>query len=426
MGQLTGWSRPATVPGGEIKMLSRPLRWAIILIGAAIALNYIDRGSVSVAAPLIKDEFGLTNERYGVIVSSFYWTYVPALALAGWLADRMSVRLLMALGVATWALATIGMGFVSTRLAGGVTGLLLLRLMMGLGEGVAFPCGSKLIARVPEGARGLANVSLSGGLALGPLIGTLAGGAMMQLWGWREMFIVFGLATLMWLVPWWMARKGIEEGEGRDETAPENAAPLAAVLREPTFWAITLLQLAGSYAFYFIVGWLPLWLVKARGFSIIDMSLLTSVFYVAQIIGGTLGAWVIDRAIRNGGDGSKWRRRTLFGAVAACVTGLLLLPDIEGWLPLIGLIAVTGFGYGPVPNLLFVIGQTMAGPASAGRWVGVQASLGNLSGVIGPVLTGIIVDAAGYRPAFIVTAGIVGAGTIIFGLVVRRIEPVRW
>jgi ACS family D-galactonate transporter-like MFS transporter len=189
------------------------LRWAIILIGAAIALNYIDRGAVSVAAPLIKDEFGLTNERYGVIVSSFYWTYVPALALAGWLADRMSVRLLMALGVATWALATIGMGFVGTGLAGGVTGLLLLRLLMGLGEGVAFPCGSKLIARVPEGARGLANISLSGGLALGPLIGTLIGGAMMQLWGWREMFIVFGLATLVWLVPWWLARRGIEEGE---------------------------------------------------------------------------------------------------------------------------------------------------------------------------------------------------------------------
>ena len=121
-------------------MLSGPLRWAIILIGAAIALNYIDRGAVSVAAPLIKDEFGLTNERYGVIVSSFYWTYVPALALAGWLADRMSVRLLMALGVATWALATIGMGFTGAGVAGGVTFLILLRLLMGLGEGVAFPC----------------------------------------------------------------------------------------------------------------------------------------------------------------------------------------------------------------------------------------------------------------------------------------------
>lgn len=407
-------------------MLSRPLRWAIILIGAAIALNYIDRGAVSVAAPLIKDEFGLTNERYGVIVSSFYWTYVPALALAGWLADKMSVRLLMALGVATWALATIGMGFVGTGLAGGVTGLLMLRLVMGLGEGVAFPCGSKLIARVPEGARGLANISLSGGLALGPLIGTLAGGIMMQLWGWREMFIVFGLATLVWLVPWWLARRGIEEGEGRYEESSTPAAPLGQVLRQPSFWAITVLHLTGTFALYFIVGWLPLWLVKARGFSILDMSLLTSVFYIAQIAGGSLSAWAIDRAIRNGGNGSKWRRRMLFASVGACVAGLLLLPDIQGWPLLVTLIAITGFGYGPVPNLLFVIGQTMAGPASAGRWVGAQTSLGNLSGVIGPVLTGIIVDAAGYRPAFVMTAAVVATGTMIFGLVVRRIEPVRW
>jgi MFS family permease len=407
-------------------MMSAQLRWAIILIGAAIALNYIDRGAVSVAAPLIKDEFGLTNERYGVIVSSFYWTYVPALALAGWLADRMSVRLLMALGVATWALATIGMGFTGTGLAGGVTGLLLLRLLMGLGEGVAFPCGSKLIARVPEGARGLANISLSGGLALGPLIGTLAGGAMMALWGWREMFIVFGLATLVWLVPWWLARRGIEEGEGRSEAVPEAAAPMALVLRQPSFWAVTLLHLSGTFALYFIVGWLPLWLVKARGFSIIDMSMLTAVFYVAQIIGGTLGAWAIDRAIRRGGDGSKWRRRMLFFGVGACVTGLLLLPEIQGWPVLVTVIALTGFGYGPVPNLLFVIGQTMAGPASAGRWVGVQTSLGNLSGIIGPVLTGIIVDAAGYRPAFLMTAAVVATGTLVFAVAVPRIAPVKW
>lgn len=407
-------------------MISAHLRWAIILIGAAIALNYIDRGAVSVAAPLIKDDFGLSNERYGLIVSSFYWTYVPALALAGWLADRMSVRLLMAMGVAIWAIATIGMGFVGTGVAGGVTGLLVLRLLMGLGEGVAFPCGSKLIARVPEGARGLANISLSGGLAVGPLIGTLAGGAMMELWGWREMFIVFGAVTLIWLVPWWLSRRGIEEGEGRHEATSQPAAPLSAVLRQPGFWAITLLHLSGTFALYFIVGWLPLWLVKARGFSIIDMSLLTSVFYIAQIAGGTLGAWAIDRAIRQGGDGSKWRRRMLFLSVAACVGGLLLLPDIQGWGALVALIAITGFGYGPVPNLLFVIGQTMAGPASAGRWVGVQTSLGNLSGVIGPVMTGIIVDTAGYQPAFWVTAAIVATGTLVFALAVPRVEPVRW
>ena len=401
-------------------MLSQPLRWAIILIGAAIALNYIDRGAVSVAAPLIKDDFGLTNERYGVIVSSFYWTYVPALALAGWLADRMSVRLLMALGVATWALATIGMGFV-----GGVTGLIVLRLFMGLGEGVAFPCGSKLIAKVPEGARSLANIALSGGLAVGPLVGTLAGGVMLKLWGWQAMFIVFGLVTLLWLLPWWLARKGIEEGEAK-VASQADAVPYAQLLRQPALWATTLLHLSATFPLYFFVAWLPLWLVKARGYSIIDMSLLTSVFYLAQLAGGTLAAWAMDRTIRAGGDGSAWRRRVLFASVAMCVAGLLLLPDVAGWPALLGLIALTGFGYGPVPNLLFVMGQTMAGPANAGRWVGFQTSLGNLSGVIGPVLTGIIVDAAGYRPAFIATAAIVALGTVQFLLIVRRVAPVSW
>jgi ACS family D-galactonate transporter-like MFS transporter len=232
---------------------------------------------------------------------------------------------------------------------------------------------------------------------------------------------------LVWLVPWWLARKGIEEGEGKGAAVEaEAAAPLSAMLRQPSFWAVTQLHLAGTFPLYFIVGWLPLWLVKARGYSIVDMSLLTSVFFVAQILGGTVGAWAIDRAIRAGGDGSAWRRNMLFAAVATCVVGLLLLPDIQGWPLLITVIALTGFGYGPMPNLLFVMGQTMAGPASAGRWVGVQASLGNLSGIVGPVVTGIIVDAAGYRPAFIMTAAIVALGALVFGLAVRRIEPVRW
>ncbi|WP_164156694.1 MFS transporter [Sandarakinorhabdus rubra] len=407
-------------------MISAPLRWAIILIGVAVALNYIDRGAVSVAAPLIKDEFGLSNERYGVIVSSFYWTYMPALALAGWLADRVSVRLLMALGVTIWASATIAMGFVGTGLAGGVTALMLLRLLMGLGEGVAFPCGSKLIARVPEGGRTLANISLSGGLAVGPLIGTLVGGALMEIWGWREMFIIFGAVTLVWLVPWWLARAGIEEGEGKGQPSLGPAAPIADVLRRGTFWSTSLLHMSGTFPLYFIVAWLPLWLVKVKGFNIIDMSLLTSAFYVAQILGGTIGAWAIDRAIRKGGDGSRWRRGMLFFGMGFCVLGLVLLPDVNDWPTLVTLIAITGFGYGPVPNLLFVMGQTMAGPASAGRWVGAQTSLGNLAGVIGPVITGIIVDAAGYQPAFWLTAAIVILGTLQFAILVPRIDPVDW
>ncbi len=390
-------------------MLSGPLRGAIILIGVAIALNYIDRGAVSVAAPLIKDAFALSNERYGVIVSSFYWTYVPALALAGWLADRMSVRLLMALGVATWALATIGMGF-----AGGVAALIGLRLLMGLGEGVAFPCGSKLIARVPEGARGLANVDVH---HLWPSYPVVAGAVVAGARRYR------GRQRASRRRPASGAAGPAAGRASRRRSASGAAGPAAglpaAVGPEPA-------ALCRHLSFVFHRRLAAVWLVKAKGFSLIDMSLLTALFYVAQLAGGSLGAWAIDRAIRAGGNGSAWRRGLLFAGVATCVAGLLLLPDVTGWPMLLAIIAATGFGYGPVPNLLFVMGQTLAGPASAGRWVGVQTALGNLSGIVGPVVTGLIVDAAGYRPAFLVTAAVVAAGTLVFAVAVPRIAPERW
>ncbi|WP_310496242.1 MFS transporter [Sandarakinorhabdus sp.] len=400
-------------------MGSAPLRLAIILIGVAIALNYIDRGAISVAAPLIKGELGLSNTDYGVIVSGFYWTYVPALALAGWLADRMSVHKLMAIGVGIWALATAGMG-----LAGGMVSLIALRLLMGLGEGVAFPCGSKLIAKVPEEARGLANVALSGGIALGPLIGALAGGLIMAQLGWRAMFVIFGLGTLLWLLPWATSRRGFEAvptGSAAENAAPPVAYPRLLLTRQ--LWGMCALHFTGTYVLYFFLAWLPLWLVKARGYSLVDMTLLTSAFYLMQALGGALGGWAADRAIRAGKPSSGVRQRQVMFCSLVCIAGLIVLPRTQGWEQLLACIVVTGFCYGPMPNLLFAMGQTIAGPASAGRWVGLQASIGNLAGITGPVITGVIVDQMGYGPTFVLTAAIAAAGVIGWLILVRRIAP---
>ena len=106
----------------------------IAMIGLMIGLNYIDRGALSVAAPLMQGELGLTATAYGLVVSAFFWAYVPSQILAGWLADRVSVHRLMAAGVAVWGLATVLTGFV-----GGLFSLVLLRLLMGLGRARPFP-----------------------------------------------------------------------------------------------------------------------------------------------------------------------------------------------------------------------------------------------------------------------------------------------
>src|SRR5213595_1877953 len=152
----------------------------VFLLGAAVFLNYVDRGAIGIAAPLMKGEIGLSEEAYGVAFSAFFWIYAPVQFFAGWLCDRFSVYRLMALGILLWAGSTLLIGF-----AGGFASLLVLRIMLGVGESISFPGSSKIIARhVPPERRGIANAAVAGGNALGPAAGTLAGGLILSEWGW--------------------------------------------------------------------------------------------------------------------------------------------------------------------------------------------------------------------------------------------------
>src|SRR3954468_12740457 len=162
----------------------------IMLLGMAIFLNYVDRGSLPTAAPVLKADLKLSTEDYGLAFSAFFWIYAPIQLFAGWLCDRFSVYKLLAAGILIWALSTLLTGFV-----GGFLSLFVLRIMLGIGESLAFPGSSKIIARhVPAERRGVANASLAIGIALGPAVGTLAGGLMVAHLGWRAMFLVFGAA----------------------------------------------------------------------------------------------------------------------------------------------------------------------------------------------------------------------------------------
>src|SRR5512144_507662 len=114
----------------------------VLLLGTAIFLNYVDRGALPTAAPALKSELRLSNEAYGLAASAFFWVYAPIQLFAGWLCDRFSVYKLLATGIAIWAASTLLMGFV-----GGFVSLFALRVMLGVGESLAFPGSSKIIAR---------------------------------------------------------------------------------------------------------------------------------------------------------------------------------------------------------------------------------------------------------------------------------------
>src|SRR5438270_12800678 len=153
----------------------------LTLLVIFVFINFIDRGNLSIAAPMLKDELGLSGSQLGVLLSAFFYTYALLQPVSGWLVDRVNVNWVMAGGFFLWSLATALTGIAHVFAA-----LFLIRLMLGVGESVAYPSYSKIIAlNFPEEHRGLANSVISAGLVLGPGFGMLMGGMLMARFGWR-------------------------------------------------------------------------------------------------------------------------------------------------------------------------------------------------------------------------------------------------
>ena len=398
-------------------MRPSPGRALVFLLGAAVFLNYVDRGAISVAAPLMKDALSLTAFEYGIAVSAFFWVYGPLQLVVGWLCDRFSVYRLLAWGVGLWAVATLLSGFVA-----GFVSLVVLRTLLGIGGSLAFPASSKIIAeQVPPESRGMANASVSIGIALGPALGTLAGGLILGAYGWRAVFILFGLVTLLWLLPWRLAT--------RSANVPSAAArrlkvPLKPLLRTWALWSMTIAHFASNYGFYFLLSWLPLYLVQSRGLSITQMTLLGTLAFAAQAVAAFAFGAISDRWTRSGRSEGAIRRWMMIGAQlvqAVAVMGILWADTnvtLAFWL------CVAGMATGSLSLNIFAIAQMFAGRTAAGTWVGFQNALGNFSGIFGPLITGWIVDRAGYDSAFVVCAAIVAAGGIWWVIGVPKIEQV--
>jgi MFS family permease len=395
-------------------------RALIFLLGAAVFLNYVDRGAVGIAAPLMQGDLGLSATEFGLVASAFFWIYGPVQLVVGWLCDRFNVYRLMTIGLLLWAAATLLMGFV-----GGFLSLLVLRVMLGVGESIAFPGTSKIIAQqVPPGRRGIANSAVSLGIALGPAAGTLAGGLILASWGWRPIFIVFGLVTLLWLIPWQATVRTLAT-PGADIEVNSQQEPLGALLSRWPLWSMSIAHIASNYGFYFLLIWLPNYLVKARGLDIGEMTLLATLGYVAQAFAAIgFGIWS-DRWTSSGRSEAMIRRWMMIVAQIAqgvAIIGVLLADSMIAvgiWL------VIAGIATGSLSLNIYAVAQMFAGPRAAGSWIGFQNAVGNsFSGILGPVITGVIVDAAGYDGAFYVAAAVAIAGGIWWILAVPRIAQV--
>ncbi len=395
------------------------LTWLVVLLAASVLLNYIDRGAIGIAAPSMKEELRFSATEFGTGVSAFFWAYAPLCLVMGWLCDRFCVYRVFALGVALWALSTALTGFVD-----GLAALIVLRVGLGIGEAVSFPGSSKIFAaQVPAHRRGIANAAVAAAIAFGPAVGSLAGGTILAMGGWRPIFWIFGLATLVWLIPWQLVTRPLQAGAFSQPSA--GRLELGKLMTIPTLWLMGGAHFLSNYGFYFLLTWLPLWLTKTMGYSIPMMTMLTTLGFVAQGVAAlAVGHWS-DRQVALGADEGPLRRRLMiFGHIATTVAiiGIYFSRgpwDLGVWLVLAGL------GTSQISTNLFAVAQIFSGPRAAGGWVGMQNALGNISGIVGPIATGLIVDyLGGFGWAFALAAGLAALGAAWWAWAVPEIRQV--
>jgi ACS family D-galactonate transporter-like MFS transporter len=391
----------------------------LVLLAISAFINYIDRGNLSIAAPLLKDELGISPSKLGFLLSAFFWTYACSQLFSGWLVDRLNVNWVFALGFTLWSGATAVTGMVHTFAA-----LFALRLLLGMSESVAYPSYSKIIAsNFSEEHRGLANSMISGGLLLGPGFGMLFGGLLMARFGWRPFFVILGLASMLWVVPWlkWMPSTNYA-AQAKSAGAPH----LFEFLRLRSAWGTFAGLFSGNYVSYFLITWLPYYLVRERHFSMNKMAKLGGIAYLLGAIFAIFCGWLSDRWIASGASPTLVRKTFTGGGLA--LAGLFIgLAEVSSTNACMAALILGVMSFGAVSSNVWAITQTLAGPVAAGRWTGFQNFVGNLAGIVAPWLTGFVLERTGHFSwAFIIMTAVALSGAASWFFIVGPVEPVVW
>jgi sugar phosphate permease len=436
-------SGAVAAPDRHDRPRGRNFRWAIIGVITLLAItNYLDRGNLSVAAPLIRKDLGLSATQMGVVLSAFVWPYAIMNLPTGWAIDRFGAKAMMALAAGAWSILAV-----LTGLARSVGTLIGLRAALGVSESPMFPAALKATdAWFPDREKAAAtSVYISAtqvGLAIAPPIAT----ALMLAFGWPTMFLIMGVLGFVALAGWLVLYRQPEDSRwvSADELAYIRAGQVAPdedvlVVREKptgrewaslfghaTTWVMVIGAFCLQYVFWFYITWLPSYLETAQHFTIKHAGLLAALPYIAGTVAVLLGGRISDRLIDRGMEPIRARKYTIAAGALLTAVALFATAFSRGQTIAVVLLTVGMFTYslssGPYWALATNVVSTPKLVASMGS---IQNFGGFLGGACAPVVTGVIVDRFGGFPiALTVTALLVLISAAMYGIVLRRRLPV--
>jgi MFS transporter, ACS family, D-galactonate transporter len=402
--------------------VSSSRRWSIVgLLFTASGINYLDRSSLAMALPLISAEFKLDPRQEGVLLSAFFLSYVFMQIPVGWCVDHLNIRWLYAAAFLLWSLAQ-GL----TYFAGSLLVLIALRVLLGIGESIYLPGGTKIISLLfAPNERGLPSGIFDVGSRTGLVLEGILIPFLIVRYGWRQMFLLVGFTALLWLVPWVLvfpARLNQATLAGREHAERSGLVGLWKQLQSRNLLGICLGLFCFDYYWYVLISWLPKYLVDVRHFTLLKAGLFTSIPFFVFGAGEPIGGWIADRMIRLGYEQTRTRKLIIAIAFSA---GLLLIPaalvdDARKAVALLIGASLVGLS---TANLLVIL-QDCAPPQRVGIWTAIANLVGNTAGFIGPMATGFMIARSGsYFPSFLVASITLMIGLVAFCCIVTQLKP---
>jgi ACS family D-galactonate transporter-like MFS transporter len=412
----------------------------LAMLFITVVITYLDRSNLSIAATAIAQDLQLDPAHMGLVFSAFGWSYALLQIPGGMLVDRARPRLMMALIIGLWSLATILQGFASAFVM-----LLSLRVLLGVLEAPAYPTLNRIVTTwFPDSERARAIAVYTSGQYVGLAFLTPGLVLTQQHFGWHGVFILTGLIGLVWALVWYALYREPSEATGINQAELDtirrggglvelssarvsqpryNFADWRAVLGSRKLWGIYIGQIAVTSTLWFFLTWFPTYLVKYRHMDFLKAGFMAAVPFLAAFVGILASGLISDAMIRRGVSATVARKVPI-------VTGLLLSTAIVGAnfvdspSMVILFMAIAFFGSG-FSSITWVLVSSMAKKELLGLTGGMFNLMGNLSSICVPIVIGLLVKGDDFAPAlvFMSAVGLVGALSYLF--VVGRIERIR-
>ena len=362
----------------------------------ATVINYLDRQTLSVMAPVLLEKFQISATSYSHIIFAFMLAYTLMNGVSGRILDWLGSKVGYAATIAFWSGAEVLHAFSAGALSLGI-----FRFLLGIGEAGNYPAGVKLIGEwFPPEERSLASGVFNSGASIGAILAPPSVALIVLSFGWRIAFVLVGLLGFAWLIGWmflYPQPERLKRG-GREERV---RVPLRMLLRSKFLWQFTLSKVFSDPVWYFYTFWFPQYLKVVHGFSLVQIGEVAWIPFFTAAIGNLAGGAVFSALL----PWIRWTARARRVAVlifSALMAAVIFIGEMRTATECVALISVATFGYsGALANLLAIPGDAFPKGTLASVW-GVASTGSGFGGMIFSLITGWLVDRYSYQPAFFV------------------------